>query len=66
MRLVHAAKMLPLRGTFILEASTLTLHAQGIKLPPALEGALAEMSSFLVALSLVMITAQWCHYIARA
>ncbi len=40
MRLVHAAKRLPLHGTVILEASAFTLLAQGIKLPPALEEAI--------------------------
>ena len=43
-----------LLGTVVLEAEASALHAQGVKLPPALNGVIAAVSSLLAAFSLVM------------
>ena len=55
MRLLQAAQVMSLLGTVVLEAEASALHAQGVKLPPALNGVIAAVSSLLAAFSLVMI-----------
>ena len=55
MRLLQAAQVMSLLGTVVLEAEASALHAQGVKVPAALNGVIAAVSSLLAAFSLVMI-----------
>ena len=45
MRLLQAAQVMSLLGTVVLEAEASALHAQGVKVPAALNGVIAFVSS---------------------